>query len=147
MEDSPENAPSARWKPLLFPEKRRDLPWERGVRTAIRTAHIAAMAVFVGGHFFGVSPERLYPPLAWTVVTGALFMLLELYKSLDWLFQAMGLLTLGKLLLLALASVVREHRVGILLAVVVIASVNAHIPSEFRHYSVLTRRAGTERKG
>jgi hypothetical protein len=147
MEDSSGNASRPGWKELLLPERKRDLPWERGVRTAIRTAHIASMAVLVGGHFFGVPTDRLYLPLTWTIVSGALFVLLELYKSFDWLFQAMGLLTLGKVLLLALVPVVREHRAAILLAVVVIASVNAHMPSEYRHYSVLTRRQGTERKG
>ncbi len=64
-------------------------------------------------------------------------MALELASTCAWLFMGKGVAVLLKLLLLAMIPLFWEHRVSILLVVVVIASVASHMPSRFRYYSFL----------
>lgn len=74
------------------------------------------------------------------MASGAGLMALELYKTARWLFLGKGLAVLVKLLLLLLVPLFWEARFPLLLAVTVIASVSAHMPSRYRHYSLLERR-------
>jgi len=67
-------------------------------------------------------------------------MALELFKTARWLVLGKGLAVLLKLGLLLLVPVFWEARLPLLLAVTVIASVGAHMPSRYRHYSLLDRR-------
>jgi len=139
--------PAGLWQ-YLAPEAPRELPGERAIRMALRTAHIATTGILIGGHFFGIESARLLPWLWAAVATGAAFIVVELYGSCIWLVQGRGLLTLAKLVLLALVPVFWAQRVWLLLAVVVIGSVGSHMPGRFRYYSVIHRRAfAHERRG
>lgn len=126
--------------PVLFPEPARELPGERALRIALRTAHIAAAGILLGGNFFGIEAGRLTPWLWATVGTGAAFVAVELYGSFVWLVQGRGLLTMAKLVLLALLPVFWEQRVWILLSALVIGSIGSHMPGRFRYYSLAHRR-------
>ena len=137
----------ARLHTLLFPETERSFTGERGLRIGLRTVHIASMGILLGGHFFDMSAQQLHGPLIWTVLSGLGFMLMEMYKSLDWLFQVRGIITILKILLLLGVPLFWEFRVLILLAVVVIGSISSHMPGRFRYYSMLTGSLGAERKG
>ena len=112
----------------------------RALNIGLRTAHIAAMAVLVGGHAFAVSPHRLMPSLWLTLGTGAALALMESGAKPLWLHQGRGLVTLAKLGLLSLVPLAWELRLPILLTVIVIASVGSHMSSRFRYYSVLHRQ-------
>lgn len=135
------------WKRWLFPSKERYFPGERYLRPTIRTAHILSMGILLGGHFFDVAPEHLRNPLVWTVATGVLFILLEAWGSLGWLFQVRGVVTVAKISLILLIPVYWEHRMWILAAVVILASISSHMPGRFRYYSFLTGRHGEQKKG
>jgi hypothetical protein len=124
------------WKQTFCPEPARELPAERAIRIALRTAHIAAAGILLGGHFFGVEAGRLSPWWWATIGTGAAFVAVELYGSCVWLAQGRGLLTLAKLALLALLPLFWKQRVWILLLVLGIGSIGSHMPSRFRYYSV-----------
>ena len=89
----------------------RRVPHARAWNVGLRTLHLMAFGVLLGGHFWGVQADLLYPSLAITVASGAALMGLELYQSAHWLFL-----------------------------VVAVASVGAHMPARYRHYSVLHRR-------
>ena len=106
---------------------------------ASRTAHIAAMAILLGGHAFDVSPDRLAASLWCTVGTGGVLGAIEAGPRWVWFHQGRGLMTLGKLVLVGAVPWFWEHRFFILLVVVVIASVGSHMPARFRYYSVLRR--------
>jgi hypothetical protein len=125
-----------KWREWLCPEPARELPAERAIRIALRTAHIAAGGILLGGHFFGVEPARLMPWWRAAMATGAAFVAVELYGSGVWLVQGRGLLTLAKLALLALLPLFWKQRVWILLLVLGIGSIGSHMSSRFRHYSV-----------
>ena len=111
-------------------------PWN----IALRTAHIAAAGILLGGHAFDVPAERLLVGLWACILSGLGLTLSEAGWSLLWFHQLRGLMTLGKLLLIGAVPLFWDQRVWILLVVVVIASVGSHMPARFRYYSVVYHR-------
>ena len=111
----------------------------RGWNIALRTAHIAAMGVLLGGHAFDVSPDRLKLSLGLTIGSGLVLALIEAWPSLTWFHQGRGTMTLAKLALLCLVPLLWDHRLWILLVVIVLGSVGSHMPARFRYYSFLRR--------
>jgi hypothetical protein len=110
---------------------------------ALRTAHLAAMGVLLGGHAFDLPPDRLVVSLWLCIATGAGLGLLESALRLVWLHQGRGLMTLVKLLLLCAVPFLWGHwgwRMAVLLVVVTLASVGSHMPARFRYYSVIYRQ-------
>jgi len=104
---------------------------------ALRTAHIAAMGILLGGHAYDVPACQLRPMLWCTVGTGIILGALESGGRLLWFHQGRGLLTLGKLILMAAVPWFWEYRLPILLAVLGLASAGSHMPARFRYYSVV----------
>jgi hypothetical protein len=122
----------------LCPDPPRKIPAHRLVAIALRTAHLITFGTLLGGHLFDIDPSRLQPFLLATIASGGSLMALELYSTCAWLCMGKGLAVVLKLLLLAMVPVFWEHRVAILLVVVVVASVGAHMPARFRHRVLLT---------
>ena len=112
----------------------------RWLNIALRTAHIGAMGIMVGGHAFDVTPERLKTSLFLTIGTGVALAAMEAGPRLLWFHQGSGLMTMAKLALLCAIPLAWDYRLPSLLAVIVIASVGSHMPGRYRHYSVLYRR-------
>jgi hypothetical protein len=112
----------------------------RALNIAFRTAHLAAMGVLLGGHAFDIAPERLHLSLWLAIGTGVALAALEMGGKLLWLHQGRGLMTMVKLALLCTVPFAWDHRLPLLLAVVVIASVGSHMPARYRYYSVIHRR-------
>jgi hypothetical protein len=106
---------------------------------ALRTLHIAAVGILLGGHAFEVTAVRLLPWLYLSIISGAGLIGLELYSSCKWLYQGKGVLVMLKLLLAAVA-VFWEQRFWLLLAALVVGSVGSHMPGRFRYYSIIHRR-------
>lgn len=114
------------------------IPYARAWNIAARTAHIAVIAVLVGGHAFDVANDSLYPILWLAIVTGAALVFLEAYSvRLRWLAQGRGLMVVVKVGLLLLIPLAWSLRLPILLAVIVLASVGSHMPGRFRYYSIV----------
>ena len=117
---------------------------------ALRTAHIAAMGVLLGGHAFDVDRSRLYLSLGLTIGTGVGLGMLEAGPRLLWFHQGRGLMTLAKLGLLCTVPFLWEHyylRLAVMLAVVAVASVGSHMPARLRYYSVIYREVIPDRGG
>ena len=112
----------------------------RALNIALRTAHIGAMGVLLGGHAFDVTPERLKVSLWLTIGTGLTLASVEAGAKLLWFHQARGVLTMAKVALISAVPLAWDYRLPILLAVIVIGSVGSHMPGRYRHYSVLYRR-------
>lgn len=117
------------------------LPHERAWNVGLRTVHLMAFGLLLGGHAWEIEPVRLAGPLWVTILSGAALMGLELRKGFEWLFLGKGVMILVKLGLLLLVPIFWEARLPLLLSVVVIASIGSHMPSRFRHYSLLRGRA------
>ena len=109
----------------------------RVLNIALRTAHIGAMGILLGGHAFDVSPERLKVSLWLTIGTGLVLAAVEAGPRLLWFHQGRGVMTMAKLALLCAVPVAWDYRLPILLAVIVLASVGSHMPARYRYYSVL----------
>ena len=125
----------------LLPEQMRVLPGTRAISIALRTLHLAAFGLLLGGHAFSVEAERLLPYLYLTILSGIGLITTEVYTlGLYWFFLGKGLMVLAKLGLLLAVPFFWEQRVALLLVVVGIASVGSHMPARYRHYSVLHRR-------
>jgi hypothetical protein len=103
----------------------------------LRTAHLAAMGILLGGHAFDVPSWRLVVALWSTVGTGVALGVVETGGHLLWFHQGRGLMTLAKLVLVAAVPWFWDYRLPILLAVVGLASVGSHMPARFRYYSVV----------
>jgi len=112
----------------------------RAWNIAFRTAHIAATGILLGGHAFDVPSSRLMVSLWLTMATGAALGAMEAGPRLVWFHQVRGLMTLGKLVLVAAVPFFWAYRLPILLAVVVVASVGSHMPARFRYYSILYKQ-------
>lgn len=122
--------------------RRRNLDdgWRLRIRllnVACRTVHIVAFAALLGGHLWGVEPDRLGAWLWGTAASGVALVAVELVADRRWLLQVRGVVVLLKLGLLLLVPVVWDHRVALLIAVAVLAAVGAHLPGRFRHASVI----------
>jgi hypothetical protein len=129
------------WLHRLF-QPREPLPiaHARLYKVTLRTAHLMAISVLVGGHAFSAPVSALRPLLYVAIATGAGMILLEAGPSLHFVFEGWGLLLLGKLVLLCCIPFAWKQRLPILLAVVAIASIGSHMPKNLRHYSLLYRR-------
>ncbi|MDB4433434.1 hypothetical protein N9166_01720 [bacterium] len=120
----------------------------RPLRTALRTGHIIAFAALYGGHIYGIGAGRLLPALLATVATGGALMALEVYQAPVWLAQIRGLATFAKLVLVVSVAFLWDWRIPLLTLVVVIGTVNSHMPGRYRYYSPLHGRiVGSEEKG
>lgn len=128
------------WWHELASEPARTFRGERALSVSLRTVHILAFSVVLGGYVWNIASVRLMPALALSVLSGCALAGVEMYKSLHWLLLGKGLVVLLKLVLLLCLPFVGSAAVPLLLVVVVLASVGAHMPGRFRHYSVLLRR-------
>jgi hypothetical protein len=108
----------------------------RALNIALRTAHIAAMGILLGGHAFDLPPEQLKLSLWLTIGTGVAMIAVEAGRRLLWFHQGRGLMTMAKLVLLCTVPLAWEYRLPILLAVVALGSVGSHMPARYRYYSV-----------
>ena len=113
---------------------------KRWINIGLRTAHIGAMGILLGGHAFDIAPERLKVNLWLTIGTGAALAAIEAGPRLLWFHQGRGLMTLTKLALICAIPLAWDYRLPILLAVVIIASVGSHMPGRVRYYSVWYRK-------
>ncbi len=137
---TPQSNEAKTWKHILLPQPPRVLPHARAIGIGLRTFHIAAIGILLGGHVFALPADRLFVWLLLSLISGAGLIGIELYSSCKWLYQGKGVLVLLKLLLVASAAVWWEQRVGLLLAVLAIGSVGSHMPGRFRYYSIVHRR-------
>lgn len=137
---TPQDGWPTRWHAWLFPEPQRSLPYARGISIALRTLHIAAVGILLGGHMFDVAAPRLLPWLYLSILSGAGLVGLEVYGSCKWLYQGKGVCVVLKLILIGAVPLFWEQRVWLLLAALVIASISSHMPGRFRYYSFRHRR-------
>ena len=99
----------------------------------LRTLHILATSVLLGGHIFDQPPDMLVPWLWGSVISGLLLFATDLHASCAVLFELRGMAVFIKILLLLLIPFMWESRVQLLIASLIIGAVSSHIPRTYRH--------------
>ena len=110
------------------PRPPRALPWARPVQLILRSFHIAAMALVVGGIPFGGDFQTLRGPILVTLASGALLLGLDLAKNPASLTQGSGVAVLVKLGLLGMGFLQPAARLPWYLAATLVASIGSHMP-------------------
>jgi hypothetical protein len=127
-------------KALLFPAPLRSFPGQRWVRISIRTAHLLSMGLLIGGFAGGLPLEQLSAAFWWTLLTGVVFVAVELHASFIFLFQLKGIAVLAKTLLLLAAWAEPRYAMSCLVFAVVIGGISSHMPGKYRYFSPLHGR-------
>jgi len=122
---------------LFFRLPLHTIPYRRWWSIGLRTVHLIAIGILLGGHAFNAPAAQLRPLLYLAIATGCLMAGLESYPNLHFLVEGAGALLLLKLALLCAIPFAWGYRVPILLVVVVLASVGSHMSARLRHYSFL----------
>ena len=144
MSRGAEAAPApASLRDRLFPRAPRSFRGLRAWQVGLRTMHIVAMGLVLGGVAFAAPQQALVLPVALTVASGLLLAALDLWKSGAYLYQGNGLALLLKLALLGLGQWFPAARLEWYLAATAVASIGAHMPKTWRHWSLLADR-GTQ---
>jgi hypothetical protein len=116
--------------------------WERGAGIVVRTAHLAAMAVLVGGVHFAAPAPALVAWRVLTAATGVALLVLEASHSRHWAYQGRGVVTILHLSAPALLLVPAVSGRAATLATLAVGAVGSHLPRtirkwSFRHRSVV----------
>jgi hypothetical protein len=115
-------------------------PWARGLGIVLRTAHLGAMAVLVGGAVLGGAGPALGPWRVATVATGLALLLIEASHSRNWIHQGRGVLTLLHVAALGLILPSATAGRAAVFAALVLGAVGSHLPRGLRKWSLRDRR-------
>jgi hypothetical protein len=117
-------------------------PSSRAIQVGLRTIHITAMGLVLGGIAMGGTHDRLLVPIVVTVATGVLLLAVMLaYRTLS-LRQGAGWALFLKLGLLGLGNLLPARRLEFYVAATVVTSIASHMPGSWRHFT-LPGRFGT----
>lgn len=112
----------------------------RSIDIAVRTAHIGAMAVLVGGQHFEAASAPLRPWHLLTVLTGVALLASEASHSRHWVYQARGLVSLAHVAAVAAIVIAPGMARVAIAAALIIGSVGSHLPRSVRKWSLRHRR-------
>lgn len=114
-------------------------PLPRALAIAARSAHLLAMAGYLGGRLArpGVTPVRWRTA---TTLTGAVLVASEASHSRHWPYQARGLLVLAHVGILPLGHRWRRLAAPVAIGALVIGAVGSHLPKSIRKWSLRHRR-------
>jgi hypothetical protein len=119
----------------------RKITVSRLAQVALRSVHIAAMGLVLGGLWLGGGFERLRGAILLTVASGLLLAAIDLAKGPGYLRQGAGVALLLKLALLGLGNWFAGARLGWYLAATLVASVGSHMPGAWRHFPLFGGRS------
>ena len=132
--------------PQEKPESSGLVPGARAVQVVLRSIHIVAMALVLGGLARGGTYELLRTSILVTVSSGILLMAVELARGCMVLTQGSGVFALLKLALLGLGHLFPVLHLPFYLAATFVASIGSHMAGDWRHFSLLTWKVA-EKKG
>ena len=145
MNDTPSTASSifratpAGTLPIVKSGKPPKPPYARPIEVGLRSAHIVAMALVLGGIPKGGTFETLRAPIFATLATGLLLLLACMRWGCFNLSQGAGWALLLKLGFLGLGNVFEAARLPCYAVAAFIASIGSHMPSSWRHFSLGVR--------
>ena len=114
-------------------------PVPRSLAIAARTAHLLAMAGYVGVLLQGRREGRDQWRLA-TTFSGAALLATEASHSRHWPYQGRGLLSIAHIGVLLLGHFANRAGTPVAIAALVIGAVASHLPRSIRKWSLVHRR-------
>ncbi|HYO42022.1 MAG TPA: hypothetical protein VES19_02380 [Candidatus Limnocylindrales bacterium] len=114
-------------------------PLPRSIAIAARTAHLLAMAGYLGTHLQARRAGRGRWRLA-TTLTGAALLATEASHSRHWPYQGRGLLALAHIGILPVGHLADRAGMPVAIAALVIGAVASHLPRSIRKWSLRHRR-------
>ncbi len=135
----PEHVPGGLLFRILIPPEPRRYAGQRWVKVIARSAHVVLCGIYLGALVFQVEPAIRGPWLLAALLSGSLMICLDLCESGGFLLQLRGLVTVAKLLLLALLPVFGAAAVWVLAAIAFFSVISSHASSSFRYYLVWGR--------
>jgi hypothetical protein len=114
-------------------------PVPRAIAIAARTAHLLAMAGYVGTLMGARRQDRGRWRIA-TTLTGAALLATEASHSRHWPYQGRGLMTVAHIAILPLGHVADRAGRPVAIAALVIGAVASHLPRSIRKWSLRHRR-------
>ncbi len=124
----------------LFPPVSRQFPGQRWANIGLRTLHLMGMAGLGGGFFYPAVDSSWVAFLYLTLLSGVALSLLFIWTNGIWLIQLRGQAILVKLALLGCIPLWPDHKVALLLAVILLSGLISHAPGDVRYYSLFHRR-------
>jgi len=121
----------------LFPTETRTFKYKRWIKISLRTLHLIGIAGIGAGVFFQLPAKHWQGFLILTLLTGTLFVLLEIWGNGIWLIQLRGVVLYGKIILLLFIPFLPAHESIILILVIVLASIISHAPGDVRYFSII----------
>ncbi len=107
----------------------------RGIGIALRSAHIGAMSLFIGGQYFSPGDPAVRPWRMLATLTGAALLASEAVRSRHWFYQGRGLITLAHIGTLALVFASPGLARPAIVLSLIIGSVGSHLPGSVRKWS------------
>ncbi|WP_372871402.1 hypothetical protein [Shewanella sp.] len=114
--------------------------FQRIGKTGLRAVHLLGICGVGGGVLLGVAKPEWQHFWTMAMISGCALMGWEILRDWRWLIQLKGVLTLLKLLLLALFIPFPEYKSTLFVIILMLSVVVSHGPAGLRHYSVLHRR-------
>ena len=115
---------------------KRQIPFDQPIKIAILFFHFIGFSVWYGGAVIGGEAPDIFPAMA--VVSGVFLVARELYKDGSvWLRVSEGVLTMVKVVLLAVASALMIYEVPILSIVMLCGLLSSHLPEEVKEKRIL----------
>jgi hypothetical protein len=117
-------------------------PYSRAARAVgilVRTAHLFAMALFLGGLHLGAAEPALRTWRLATAATGVALLAVEMSHGRAWIHQVRGITAIAHVAVLGLLAFGGMGRAASTLALV-LGAVGSHLPRSIRKFSVRHRR-------
>ena len=117
-------------------KEKRVIPFDQPIKIAILFFHFIGFSVWYGGAVIGGEAPAIFPAMA--VVSGVFLVARELYKDgFVWLVVTEGVLTIIKVVLLAVACVLMIYEVPFLSIVMLCGLLSSHLPEEVKERRIL----------
>ena len=117
-------------------QARASLSLSRAIGLVLRTLHLGAMAVLVGGAWAGAPLGELRGAFLATGVSGLALTVAEARHTRHWVYQLRGLFVLAHL---GLAGLAGAWGTSALLGALAVGAVGTHLPKGLRHWSLRHR--------
>jgi len=115
---------------------KRRIPFDQPIKIVILFLHFIGFSVWYGGAVIAGEVPAIFPAIA--VVSGVFLVARELYKDgFVWLRVSEGVLTMVKVVLLAVASALMIYEVPLLSIVMLCGLLSSHLPEEVKARRIL----------